>query len=266
MGYLIQRENMRLNKFLSHNTRYSRREAETVIAKGIVRINKEIVTDPARDVDEEDQVYINKKAIVPRQKGYITAIVYHKPKGEIVSKRDERGRKTIYNTLPAKFSGFVPIGRLDYATTGLLILTDSKEAADKLMRSKLERVYILKIKGDVTPRMEEAMTEGLENVVATSGGHKESDIQTMSFAPFYAYKIDKNSKTYSKLKIAIGEGKNREIRRFFAHFDREVVDLKRISFGGVELNALPEGKFRFFSKKEYGDLKNFLLQEDDNKI
>lgn len=257
---------MRLNKFLSHNTKYSRREAESVIAKGVVRINKEVVTDPARDVSEEDRVFINKRAILPKQKGFITAIVYNKPKGEIVSKRDERGRKTIYDTLPAKFSGFVPIGRLDYATTGLLMLTDSKEAADKLMRSKLERVYIIKIKGDVTQSMENAMNEGLENVTVTEGGHEKSDIKTMSFAPFYAYKIDKNAKTYSRLKIAIGEGKNREIRRFFAYFNREVVDLKRISFGGVELNALPEGKFRFFSKNEYSDLKSFLLQEDDINI
>jgi len=255
---------MRLNKFISHNTRYSRREADRLILEGKIYIDNKQVIDPATTVDENMKVAIGKKEIRPKEKGLITAVVYNKPKGEIVSRKDDRGRKTIYESLPAKLRGFVPVGRLDYATTGVLILTDSKEVADVLMTSSLERVYIVKIKGDVTPAIERAMSEGIGEVDAKKGAHPLSDIEKMSFAPFYAYKIDKNTPTYSKLKIAISEGKNREIRRFFALFDREVVDLKRVSFGGIELNALPEGKFRYLSKQEYTNLKRFLKQEKEN--
>lgn len=255
---------MRLNKYISHNSGYSRREADKLIFEGKVKIDNKVVQNPAIEVEENMKVEIGKRELREKEKGLITAIVYNKPKGEIVSKRDERGRKTIYESLPAKFRGFVPVGRLDYATTGVLILTDSKDAARVLMESKLERVYIVKIKGDITPAIERAMSEGVSETDASKGAHPLSDIKTMSFAPFYAYKIDKNAPTFSKLKIVISEGKNREIRRFFALFDREVVDLKRVSFGGIELNALPEGSFRYLSRQEYTNLKKFLKQEKEN--
>lgn len=254
---------MRLNKYISHNSGYSRREADRLILEGKVKIDNRVVQNPALRVEKNMRVVIGKREIKERRKGSITAIVYNKPKGEIVSKRDERGRRTVYDSLPAKFRGFVPVGRLDFATTGVLILTDSKEAARVLMESKLERVYIVKIRGDITPAIERAMIEGVNKRDATKGAHHLSEIKTMSFAPFYAYRIDKNAPTFSKLKIAISEGKNREIRRFFALFDREVVDLKRISFGGIELNALPEGSFRYLSKQEYDNLKKFIKQEKE---
>lgn len=80
----------------------------------------------------------------------------------------------------------------------------------------------------------------------------------MSFAPFYAYQIQKDQGDYSILKVAIGEGQNRELRRFFAHFGAEIVDLKRLSFGGIELNNLPTGKVRFLERNEYTSLREFL--------
>jgi 23S rRNA pseudouridine2605 synthase len=80
----------------------------------------------------------------------------------------------------------------------------------------------------------------------------------MSFAPFYAYQIQKNQGDFSILKVAIGEGQNRELRRFFAHFGAEVVDLKRLSFGGIDLNNLPTGKVRFLERNEYTSLREFL--------
>ena len=83
----------------------------------------------------------------------------------------------------------------------------------------------------------------------------------MNFAPFYAYQIQKNKHDYSILKIALGEGHNREIRRFFAHFDAEVADLKRLSFGGIELNNLPTGKTRYLDRSEYNKLRSFLKEE-----
>ncbi|MFP4332747.1 MAG: pseudouridine synthase [Campylobacterales bacterium] len=255
---------MRLNKYLSHNTKLSRREADRAIQEGRVNIDRVKITNPATQVEDEQKVFLDSRFINPNRDEMITVIAYCKPKGEIVSKKDDRGRKTIYDTLPDRFRGFVPVGRLDFTTTGLLLLTDSKPTAARLMESNLERVYIVKLKGSITEKIEKAMLEGLHNVDAKKGGHKLSDIETMSFAPFLGYKIDKNTPNHSKLKIAISEGKNREIRRFFGYFDRDVIDLKRVSFGGVELNALPEGKWRFLNKKEYKDLREFLNKPQAN--
>jgi len=253
---------MRLNKFISHNTPYSRREADKLIQEGRVKIGHKVVKEPYYDVKIGDRVFIDGKP-VKQKKGY-TVIVYNKPKGELVSKKDDRGRKTIYESLPAKFRSFIPVGRLDFASEGLLLLTDSPKVAQVLMESDLPRIYNVKIKGSVTPEMEAAMQEGLELEDAKAGGHEKSEISSMSFAPFYAYRIEKNAPTYSKLKVALTEGKNREIRRFFAHFGKDVVDLKRVEYGWIKLNALPSGKSRYLSKKEYAKLHQFLKEADAN--
>jgi len=251
---------MRLNKFISHNTPYSRREADRLIQEGRVKIGHRVVTEPYYDVQPGDRVFIDGKP-VKQKRGY-TVIVYNKPKGELVTKRDDRGRRTIYQSLPAKFRSFIPVGRLDFASEGLLLLTDSPKVAQALMESDLPRVYNVKIKGEVTPDMEKAMQEGLELKDAKAGGHEKSEISSMVFAPFFAYRIEKNAPTYSKLKVALTEGKNREIRRFFAHFGKDVVDLKRVEYGWIKLNALPTGKTRYLTKKEYAKLHDFLKEVD----
>ena len=251
---------MRINKYISHNTKYSRREADELIKEGRVKIGHKVVTDLSTQVEPGDRVFVNGKPVKVQHK--FTVIVYNKPKGELVTKRDDRGRRTIYDTLPKKFAHFIPIGRLDFASEGLLLLTDSPKVASALMESELERVYYLKIKGSVTPQMEEAMREGLFLEDASKGAHEKSKEKSMRFAPFRAYKIIKNSPTFSKLKVVISEGKNRELRRFFEHFNRKVLDLKRLSYGWISLNALPTGKVRFFNKKEYKLLKEFLKEYD----
>jgi 23S rRNA pseudouridine2605 synthase len=248
---------VRLNKYIAHYSSYSRREADKAIFDGYVRVDGEIETNPGTQVDEKySKVTISGKKILPSEQ--YTVIAYNKQKGELVTKSDPRGRKTIYDTLPSKYKHFIPIGRLDYATEGLLLLTDASRVATALMTSSMERVYRVKVKGEISEEMELAMQHGLELEDATSGAHDLSEIKSMNFAPFYAYKIIKASPTYSILKIAIGEGQNREVRRFFAHFEREVVDLKRLSFGGVELNNLPSGKVRFLTRSEYGHLYDFM--------
>ncbi len=254
---------MRLNKYISHNTKYSRREADKLIEEGRVKINRQVVKEHGVTVKKGDRVYVNDRLVKPQTK--FTVIVYHKPKGELVTKKDDRGRKTVYDSLPKKFSHFIPIGRLDFASEGLLLLTDSPKVASSIMESSLERVYYLKIRGSVTPEMEKAMQEGLTLKDATKGAHEKTKEKSMTFAPFVAYKIIKNSPTFSKLKVVISEGKNRELRRFFAHFDREVVDLKRVSFGGVDLGVLKKGKTRYLTKKEYEDLKEFLKELEKEK-
>ncbi len=252
---------MRLNKYIAHNSSYSRREADKAIESGYVRVNGEIVENLATQVDEkEDIVYVSGKQVTPRDK--YTVIVYNKPKGELVTKSDPKGRRTIYDSLEKKYKHFIPVGRLDFATEGVLLLTDASKVATALMNSNLERIYKVKIKGEITPEIESAMLNGLELDDATAGGHSHSKVTSMTFAPFIGYKIQKNEHNYSVLKIAISEGQNREIRRFFAHFGTEVADLKRISFAEIELNNLPTGKTRFLTRSEYSALFTFLKADE----
>ena len=255
---------MRLNKFIAHYSTYSRREADKVIQDGYVYVDGELQDNPATQVDERHvKVVVSGKKVVPSDQ--FTVIVYNKPKGELVTKNDPRGRRIIYDSLDNKYKHFIPVGRLDYATEGLLLLTDASRVANLLMTSSLERVYKVKIKGPVTDAMEMGMKKGLDLEDASAGGHELSGVTSMHFAPFFAYQVIKNKGDYSILKIAIGEGHNREVRRFFAHFDAEVVDLKRLSFGGIELNNLPTGKTRFLERSEYVHLREFLDAERDAK-
>ena len=255
---------MRLNKFIAHYSTYSRREADKVIQDGYVYVDGELQDNPATQVDERyTKVIVSGKKVEPSDQ--FTVIIYNKPKGELVTKNDPRGRRIIYDSLDNKYKHFIPVGRLDYATEGLLMLTDASRVANLLMTSSLERVYKVKIKGPITEAMELAMKQGLDLEDASAGGHELSNVTSMHFAPFFAYQIIKNKGDYSSLKIAIGEGHNREVRRFFAHFDAEVVDLKRLSFGGIELNNLPTGKTRFLDRSEYVHLREFLDADRDAK-
>lgn len=248
---------MRLNKFIAHYSTYSRREADQAILDGYVRIDGEIEKNPAISVDERHaNVSVSGNKITATDQ--FTVIVYNKPRGELVTKKDPQGRKTIYDSLSKAYRHFIPVGRLDYASEGLLLLTDASRVATALMTSKMERVYRIKIKGPVTEGMKIAMGEGLELEDASAGAHDHAEAGPMSFAPFYAYQVQKDQGDYSILKVAIGEGQNRELRRFFAHFGAEIVDLKRLSFGGIDLNNLPTGKVRFLERNEYGSLREFL--------
>ena len=254
-------EMIRLNKFISHNSRFSRREADRLIEEGKVEIEGEVITDLATKVTEEAIVKVNGRTVRVDKSRQPTVIVYNKQKGEIVSKKDPQGRTTIYDTLPKKFSHFIPIGRLDFTSEGVLLLTDDVDIANALMHSQLERVYKIKIAGEITEGMEQAMKTGMKVDDARAGGHKKSDIISMEFSPFNGYQIQKVGKSFSTLKVSISEGKNRELRRFFAHFDTPVTDLKRIDYGGITLNNLPSGKNRYLDKKEYQDLRAYIKEQ-----
>lgn len=247
---------MRINKFIAHYTPYSRREADTLIEAGRIKLNGHIVKEPGVLVGPNDRLSLDDKLVKPTSE--LTVIVYHKPKGELVTKRDPKGRPTIYHSLPKKFHHFIPIGRLDFASEGVLLMTDAPRVAEALMNSQMERVYNLKLQGRITPAMEKAMQQGMRLEDARAGGHAKSSVTSMEFTPFFAYQILKNGPAYSRIRVAIGEGKNRELRRFFAHFGTQVLDLHRISFGGVSLNNLPKGKTRYLSKNEYDHLHQFL--------
>ena len=249
---------MRLNKYISHHTKYSRRDADRLIEEGEVTLNRKVFKDFAYDVQEGDHIAVKGRPVKPSTE--LTVIVYNKPKGVLVTKKDDRGRATIYHKLPGKFRHFVPVGRLDYASEGLLILTDSVEVATALMESDLERTYNIKINKPLTQEMATAMKEGLVLDDARVGGHEKSKIYSMSFAPFSHFEIRAEGKSFTKLRVTITEGKNRELRRFFGYFDAKVLDLKRVAYGGIELNNLPTNKTRFFTRREYDDLHKFIKQ------
>ena len=253
---------MRLNKYISHNTKYSRREADKLIEEGEVTLNKKVLQDFGYEVEEGDHIYVKGKAV--KESKELTIIVYNKPKGVLVTKKDDRGRATIYHKLPGKYRHFVPVGRLDYASEGLLLLTDSPEVATALMESSLDRTYNLKIDKPITPEMITAMKEGLVLDDARAGAHEKSKIYSMEFAPFAHFEVRSEGQNFSKLRVTITEGKNRELRRFFAHFEAKVLDLKRVAFGGIELNNLPTNKTRYFTRREYDDVHKFMKRRRAN--
>ncbi len=253
-------QKMRLNKFISHNTAYSRREADELIKQGKVSINGRIVSDFI-EVSGEEKIRIGSRLIKPKTE--FTMIVYNKRKGELVTKKDDRGRRTIYDSLPEGFSRFVSVGRLDFASEGLLLLTDAPAIATALMNSDIEREYYLKVKGEVRDEVVTAIREGFFAADASKGAHAKSKIKSMEFKPFLGYRIMPSSGGYTKIKAIINEGQNRELRRFLGYFDLDVVELKRTAFGRMTLGTLKPGKWRYFDQSEYEDLRDFLKE---NKI
>ncbi len=254
-------EKMRLNKLISHNTRYSRREADELIKKGLVKIEGEVVTDLATQATLEDKISVDGKNLYEKT-GY-TVLVYNKPKGELVTKKDDRGRRTIYDSLSRNYSHFLSVGRLDYASEGLLLLCDSPSVVSALMHGDLERVYYVKINGEITEPMQDAMRTGLHAEDARKGGHSDSSVHSMDFAPFVNYRVIKSRPNFSTVKVTIKEGKNRELRRFFGYFGVDVVDLKRVSYGIVDLGMLKPGKTRFLEPNEYKALRDYLVYVEE---
>jgi 23S rRNA pseudouridine2605 synthase len=249
---------MRLNRFIAHNSNLSRREADVAIFDGKIKINGKVATNPAIDVDSEMRVSLNEKPVKKREE--YSVIVYNKPKGELVTKSDPKDRKTIYHSLGGKYRGFSPVGRLDFSSEGVLILSDNIEIVERLMASSLERVYKIKLNGLITKDLMTAMQNGLEIRGSSAGGHEATKVENMDIQAFEWFEILKSGNNYSSIKVSIKEGKNRELRRFFAQFNLDVLDLKRVSYGFVNLNALPTGKKRFFTKEEYTELRTFMKE------
>lgn len=247
---------MRINQFIAHHSKYSRREADRLILEGRVNIAR-TKAQSGDKVGPNARVFIDNKELIIRHKPS-TFIVYHKPKGQLVSKKDSLGRELIFDGLDSKFAHFTPVGRLDFSSEGLLILGDDKKIVSSLESSTLLRTYILKISKNITNAMTQAMKNGIHLEDATKGAHALSTIKSMTFSPFASYEIIKSSRNYSRIKVSIYEGQNRELRRFFAHFGADVLDLRRISFGFVSLNSLPVGKWRYFTRQEYKNLHAFL--------
>lgn len=250
---------MRLNQYIAHHSKFSRREADALIESGRVKLNHTKATLQSV-LGAKDKVFVDGKLLRPVQK--YTALIYHKPKGEIVSKRDDRGRRTIYDSLDSKFRGFSYVGRLDYASEGLLILSDSKQVVHSLSTAALPRTYNLKLSHALSPKLLDSVRLMLEEgrgfeIDNAKGAHTLSKIQSLTLAPFLGFEILRHS-ALPRVRVVLEEGKNRELRRFFAQFGYEILDLKRVGYGFCSLNNLPCGKWRYFTKEEYKKLRAFL--------
>lgn len=227
---------MRLNKFLSSCGVCSRRKADELIKSGKVFVNGKAETELGRIVDEkkDEIIFEGKKLSISNEFVYLKL---NKPKGYICSNSDEKGRKTIFNLVSSSKRLF-SIGRLDYNTEGLIILTNDGEFADSIMhpRNEIEKEYIVVIEGKI-----------LESELAILRAGVVENGKRMPSAKVQAIKFD--GKT-TRLSVVICEGQNHQVRRMFGAIGKTIVLLKRIRVGEFVLGNLQRGKNKPFSKFE----------------
>ena len=214
------------SKLLSEKFQISRKKAESLIKDKKVLLNDNIESRPYLVVQEKDIISLNK----PIEKK-VNLILFHKPKGCITSRSDEKNRTIVYDYLPKKFKNYHYIGRLDYNSEGLLLLTDSTTYKRKLEspKSNIKRVYVVNVIGSFNDLKLKALNQKI-----------------------YAAKIYKNphvSLTHTNrnkhtLRFELTEGKNREIRNICEIFNLKVERLKRISFGQYRVKSIPLAKYK----------------------
>jgi 23S rRNA pseudouridine2605 synthase len=233
---------MRLNKYIAHCGICSRRQAAEYVKNGKVSVNGNTITEPGVEVNPTDQVMYNGQLIKPElRKVYI---LMNKPKNVITTAEDERGRTTVLDLLQGKIRERVyPVGRLDRDTTGLLLLTNDGDLAQRLAhpRHKVVKVYKVTLNKSLVLKDMEAIREGLE----LEDGKAQVD------SIFY-YEEKK-----SEIGIEIHIGKNRIVRRIFEHLGYEVIALDRVFYAGLNKKDLPRGQFRRLTEKEVIQLKHF---------
>lgn len=232
----------RLQKYMAECGIASRRKSEELILKGKVKINGVIITEIGSKIDpKKDIVEFQGKKITPcRQKTYIAL---NKPVGYVSTCKDEKGRKTVIDLINIKKRIF-NIGRLDYDTSGLLLMTDDGEIYNKVIhpRQSVNKEYIADLCG----------TPSYENIKKFCSG---VDIGGYVTAPA-ELDIIKSCKNTSKVLIKIHEGKNRQIRKMCKAINHPVIKLKRIAVGNIKLGSLNEGKWRYLTCEEVKYLKN----------
>lgn len=233
---------MRLNKYIAHCGICSRRQAADYVKGGLVAVNGQVITEPGVEVQQTDTVTYKGQNIAPElRKVYI---LMNKPKNVITTSEDERGRKTVLNLLEGKIRERVyPVGRLDRDTTGLLLLTNDGDLAQKLShpKHKVVKVYKVTLNKSLQIKDFEAIGAGLD----LEDGKAEVD-------SIYYYEGKK-----SEIGVEIHSGKNRIVRRIFEHLGYSVEALDRIYYAGLSKKDLPRGQFRRLSEREVIQLKHF---------
>ena len=221
----------RIAKRLAMHGVASRREAEKMVLEGKVKINGIVCEDLSFLVGYEDQICVNKKEII--NKPVQTKIfILNKPAGCVTTSNDPQGRRTIFDLIPEKFGRLITVGRLDYNTEGLLLLTNNGELARvmEMPSTGLKRVYYAGVVGDINDKMKEKLS-GLKNGIKIKGIEYGKMI----------VEVENYSQTRATLKIIIFEGKNNEIRQIMWHLGLKVVKLKRVQYGDFRLQGLPSG-------------------------
>ena len=233
---------MRINKFLAEKGIASRRHADAMIQAGRVKINDEIATLGA-DVTDADVVKVDDNLIVNNEVKFEYYIM-NKPKGVICTVSDDRGRKTVMDLLPDDIGRVFPVGRLDYATEGLLILTNDGDLAFRLThpRNEIPKTYMARIEGTLTEKDLNPIRSGVELDGVLTKKCKAHIVET--------------NKAYTKVHITITEGKNRQVRRMFEAIGKNVEFLKRISIGQLKLSGLDRGEIRPLKEDEIYYLKS----------
>lgn len=232
---------MRLNKFLSQAGIASRRESDNLIKNAMVTVNGILETNPAYQVKSKDEVFFDDQRIKLETKTRIIAL--NKPEGYITTMKDPLQRKTVIDLIYTDERLF-PIGRLDKDTTGLLLLTNDGQLANKLMHPKnqIPRIYKLQI-DKVFQSWEIKKMASKVYIGQKEWGRAEVVDQ-------------KKIKGRVTLHLRLFQGKKREIRRIIFRMKRKLFNLERIQYGSIELGDIPLGKWRDLSKKELKSLKS----------
>jgi 23S rRNA pseudouridine2605 synthase len=219
-----------VDRLLSKLGMASRGTSQEWIRAGRVRINGRVVRDPATWVLwPKDSVSLDDQTIQDSVKRFF---LFHKPKGVITTHSDEQGRKTIFDVLPPDLGYMHAVGRLDQATSGLLLLTNDSALSSYLTdpAHKVMRIYLVSVRGEFTD------TQATEATAGVIDGGERLQCHTV--------KIQKSSGRESHLEVVLIQGKNREIRRLFKALGHEVTRLRRIQYGPFKLEELPSSAWR----------------------
>ncbi len=232
---------MRINKFLAEKGIASRRHADEMISAGRVKINGQIATLGA-NVEEGDEVIVD-DALVSMEETKLEYYIMNKPKGVVCTVSDDRGRKTVMDLLPEGVGRVFPVGRLDYATEGLLILTNDGDLAFRLTHptAEIPKTYMARIEGTLTEKDLNPIRSGVELDGVLTKKCKAHIVET--------------NKAYTKVHVTITEGRNRQVRRMFEAIGKNVEFLKRVSIGQLKLKGLDRGEIRALNEMEIAYLK-----------
>jgi 23S rRNA pseudouridine2605 synthase len=218
---------VRLAKYLAHAGIASRRRAEDLVRAGRVSVGGITVRDPARDVDEASGVAVDGRPVTGAEPHEIWAL--HKPTGVVSTVRDTHGRRTVLDLMPQTAGRLYPVGRLDADTTGLILLTNDGELANRLMHPSFEvpKTYRVKV---ARPPVREAALHALRTGVELEDGMT---------APALVRRLHPD-----QLDLTIHEGRKRQVRRMCAAVGHPVKEIQRIAFGPLRLGGLPPGQAR----------------------
>jgi 23S rRNA pseudouridine2605 synthase len=236
-------EQMPLNKYIAHSGLCSRRDAVDIIKSGKVKVNGNVIIEPAHKIKPSDNVLFNDKKVTPAKN--LVYILLNKPKDYITTTDDEHNRKTVLDIIKnATNERIYPVGRLDRNTSGVLLLTNDGELAQKLTHpsNEVTKVYAVTLDRPLTKNDFETIQKGV----------KLEDGLTKVNSIAYTDPADK-----TQIGLEIHSGRNRIVRRIFEHLKYDVKNLDRVIFAGLTKKNLPRGKWRFLNEKEVRDLKYF---------